>query len=331
VRCVFCLLERAPSQEHIFPLAIGGMRTIDRVCEECNSTLGATVDAALIDHPFILMRRWELRLPGNSGRVPDALKEVLGTGTLENDESQRVTVSTNSNTGTLDLRVLYNVKQTVNESGTIVRQIIVDERDAKSLGKIIQRERKRAGQPPFEQGELYQLVEQIIEQGPERLEKPTLYHRSQIDLIEFKKGLLKIAYELAFVWLGESYLEDPTAAMMRDIVLGRLDETQSRIAGRIDFGTDSDALHLWADDKDCHIAYTFVAGKQIGVCMKVFDVFSGVVCVTQCAERYLSGANDPLRIRFLRIDPLAAVCRESSFVEEVGRIALNQLSASRIR
>lgn len=45
--CIFCCQERAPSCEHVLPLAIGGTITTDRVCEECNSTLGSRVDAAL--------------------------------------------------------------------------------------------------------------------------------------------------------------------------------------------------------------------------------------------------------------------------------------------
>jgi hypothetical protein len=47
MRCIFCTNERPPSVEHVFPLAIGGHRTTDRVCKECNSTLGSRVDAAI--------------------------------------------------------------------------------------------------------------------------------------------------------------------------------------------------------------------------------------------------------------------------------------------
>ena len=36
MRCIFCLKERDPSLEHVFPAAIGGTLTIDRVCKPCN-------------------------------------------------------------------------------------------------------------------------------------------------------------------------------------------------------------------------------------------------------------------------------------------------------
>ena len=39
MRCIFCSNERPSSLEHVFPLAIGGHITTDRVCKECNSTL----------------------------------------------------------------------------------------------------------------------------------------------------------------------------------------------------------------------------------------------------------------------------------------------------
>ena len=54
--CIFCCKERASSLEHVFPLAIGGTVTTDRVCRECNSMLGTRVDAALSDFLPIRMR-----------------------------------------------------------------------------------------------------------------------------------------------------------------------------------------------------------------------------------------------------------------------------------
>jgi transposase, IS6 family len=67
MRCIFCLKERPGSEEHVFPLAIGGTLTTDRVCEPCNSTLGSRVDSALTDNFAVRIRRAELGLAGNSG------------------------------------------------------------------------------------------------------------------------------------------------------------------------------------------------------------------------------------------------------------------------
>jgi hypothetical protein len=215
--------------------------------------------------------------------------------------------------------MLYSVKETATGSGTIIRQITIDERDANSLGTIIQRERKRANLLPLGESELIQLVSQLIERGTQHVERPIIKHQPLIDLIEFRNGVLKIAYEMAFLWLGESYIEDPTAATLRSVVLSGLEEKASGIAGWIDFGADRDPIAAWAKDKDCHIAFSCAVEGRICVCLKVFDVFSGVVFVTENSQRYLSGSYDPMHIRFIQIDPVAGTRRESSFLDETGK------------
>ena len=77
MRCIFCLEEKAENEEHVFPLAIGGCLITKRVCEGCNSKLGTSVDAPLIDHLFVLLRRAELGIAGRGG-VPDAYRHILG-------------------------------------------------------------------------------------------------------------------------------------------------------------------------------------------------------------------------------------------------------------
>jgi hypothetical protein len=57
MRCFFCLEEREPTEEHVFPHAIGGTLTIDRVCKPCNDFLGAKVDVLLTNHELILIKR----------------------------------------------------------------------------------------------------------------------------------------------------------------------------------------------------------------------------------------------------------------------------------
>jgi hypothetical protein len=87
MRCIWCLDERPPGNEHVFQLAIGGTLRLDRVCDTgppgvspCNAKLGNIADAPLVDHELILMRRSELGLAGNSGKVPDAALALLGKG-----------------------------------------------------------------------------------------------------------------------------------------------------------------------------------------------------------------------------------------------------------
>ncbi len=265
MRCIFCLEERAPSDEHVFPLAIGGSLHTDRVCSECNSILGDSVDAPLCNHLLIVVRRAQLKLPGNSSTIPDGLKALFGTGTLVDDPTQRVQVSTNAKTGNLDLRVLYRATETELGQGVKQRQIIIDAKNADQLGTIIQRERKRAGFDPLPPEELSAQVEVVLAAGVQTVEKPKLRHQFKIDLAEFRKGLLKIAFELAFIWLGEDYIDDPMAAKLRDVILSRSDEQAAGLRAKIAPGSDIEPVRFWASDKNCHVAYSLTTGNDIAV------------------------------------------------------------------
>jgi len=147
--CIFCLKDRVPSLEHVFPLAIGGTLTTNRVCKECNSTLGSRVDSALSDFSPIRLRRAKLALAGNGG-VPPALHEfLLGDATLIGRDANRVQTSFNKATGRLHTKQLYHASDVVMPDGSKARQITIDESDKDKIPKIIQRERKRRGLPPL--------------------------------------------------------------------------------------------------------------------------------------------------------------------------------------
>jgi len=320
MRCIFCLDDRPPSDEHVFPLAIGGSLHTDRVCLECNSILGETVDAPLCNHVFIIVRRAQLNLAGNSGTVPDGLKALFGTGELVGDPTKRLQVRTDPETGKPDLRMLYHATETQVGKDVKQRQIVIDEKDAGQLGTIIQRERKRAGFEPLPEEELRAQVE-ILAAGVQTIEKPQLHHQIKIDVAEFRKGLVKIAYELAFIWLGESYLDDPMAAKLRDVILSRLDEQRAAVRGTFESGNDMVPVKPWAQDKDCHVAYNAVLGNDIAVCLKIFDIFSAVVVVSEEKDRYVKGQFDEKAIRFIHLDPVSGSNRQCSFIEEMGRLA----------
>ncbi len=318
MRCIFCLEDRPPSDEHVFPLAIGGSLHTDRVCLACNSILGDAVDAPLCNHVLIVVRRAQLKLAGNSDTIPDALKALFRIGTLVGDPTKRLQVRKNAETGKLDLRMLYHATETELGAGVKQRQIVIDAKDAGQLGTIIQRERKRAGFEPLSPNNLKAQVELILATGIQTIEKPELHHQIKMDLAEFRKGLLKIAYELAFLWLGESYIDDPMAARLRDVILSRSDEQAARLRGTITLGCDIPPVALWAHDKDCHVAYDLVTGNDIAVCLKIFDVFAAVVIVSEQKDRYVKGPFDAMR--FIQLDPVLGSNRQCSFIEEMGRL-----------
>ena len=118
MRCIFCLQERPGSEEHVFPIAIGGRLTTDRVCEPCNSTLGSRVDAALSENFLGRCRRAELGLAGNSGKPPAPYEILLGVAKLAEHPERRVRIKFDKATRKLDIKALYHSADVILPNGS---------------------------------------------------------------------------------------------------------------------------------------------------------------------------------------------------------------------
>jgi hypothetical protein len=134
----------------------------------------------------------------------------------------------------------------------------------------------------------------------------------------------RYTYELAFMWLGEDYLHDDMATRLREAIMGRADIQTTR-SERCE-GSEHAAFQPWTDDKNAHIAYTTVHENDVIVRVRIFDVLSAAIVVSEAKSRYIKGSFDPARIRFVHIDPVLKLQRESSLMAECGRIALGKLT-----
>ena len=161
MRCIFCLENRSGSEEHVFPLAIGGRLTTDRVCQPCNSTLGSRVDGALTNSFLVQNRRAALGLAGNSGKRPAIYDLLLGTSKLAEQPGWKVRTTFNKAAGKLDTRAVAQAVNIVMPDGTKAAQIVVDARDAGQIPMLIQRARKRHGLPPASAEQLAVDIEKM--------------------------------------------------------------------------------------------------------------------------------------------------------------------------
>jgi hypothetical protein len=116
MRCIFCLNEREPSVEHVFPDAIGGTLVIDRVCKPCNDWLGTNIDALLTDHVLVLAKRNQLGITNRDGKSP-TWHDVFGIATMANDPDQRVKMIQDEKTGQIKPTLLYRELRTTTEDG----------------------------------------------------------------------------------------------------------------------------------------------------------------------------------------------------------------------
>lgn len=313
MRCIFCSQDHPPSREHIFPLAIGGTVTTVRVCASCNSILGSRVDSALNNFLPVRTRRAELGLAGNSGEPPSIFEIFLGDQTLIGPEANRIRTSLNKATGKLDHRQLYHVTEVVMPDGKKARQITIDERDKDQIPKILQRERKRQGLPPLSPEE---LASKAAEFKVKAVEHPLIKVEIPINFAYLRHAMMKIAYEFAFLWLGETYLDDPLAAKLREAILNEDLSSTDSLAGYVGWAESCDLFQFWTPHKAHHQAFALVQSGIVFVAARVFDIYAVAIPVSHHGSRYfgidVEGANAP----FLVIDAATGRTMQTTFGNE---------------
>ncbi|MET1111987.1 MAG: HNH endonuclease [Allosphingosinicella sp.] len=309
IKCIFCLETGLGTEEHVFPLAIGGSLTLWRVCGPCNSRLGSAADSALSNHLLVALSRARLRLPGNSGAVPEPLLEMLKDGHLASDPEQRIRPTIAAD-GRFEPILLYK-KEPLMLGEQEAERITIDAREGRQrLPAIIARNRKRRGLKTLQPAEMQAEVDRLIETR-EKLDDSTVQGSFLLDLNPPARALLKIAYELAFLWLGEAYLDDPVAAALRAVVLDGKDPVEAGVQCRCVVGV-AEPLALWRGAKDSHVAFAKSAGGRVELALKVFDAFSAVVVVSEDAGRYFARGQD-WPGRFLRIDAATGERKDESY------------------
>ena len=327
MRCIFCLKEKVESDEHVFPFAIGGCLITKRVCASCNSKLGTSIDAPLINHTAILLRRAELGIAGKSGDVPDAFSHLFGDAVLASDKSQRLKITVDPSTNKLDIYKLYWSPPLEHQNdGRIIKRITVDVRDVGTIDKSIQRERKRLGLEPFPQ----EYIDKIMADALKNItttENPEVISTIEQDTQHlFERGLVKIVYELAFFWFGEDYLDDPVAIHTRTYINNLMTLKAGAASVPMKGIITSNILQpmeLWSGNRNIHIAYAMVKENSAAICLKIFDLFYAVLLVSENANRYLAGHLSDEKLRFLVIDPITRTMMETTFMEEIRRIVSN--------
>lgn len=320
MRCFFCLEEREPTEEHVFPDAIGGKLTIDRVCKACNDFLGANVDVLLTNHELILIKRAEFGMIDRAGRAIDPMRKMFGVGKLAHEPEKRIQLVPDPRTGRLQPTMMHHSIRTKCDDGTEAVQITLDQSKIGELGKIIQRERKRAGQKPLPESEIEALVA-TAKQNIQTIEQPCVLYQLEIDTYDYQRGICKIIYELACLWLGDAYLNDPVASSLRNFILSGKEE---QIAGQILFGGNESPLSLWQSERKAHIAMGSQQGEAFFVAVRIFDAVCGTLCVTHAVSKYPMIPDG----HFLLIDLMGGTSRTSTLNEELLRLVKRRLSAA---
>ncbi|MBO0936444.1 HNH endonuclease [Fibrella sp. HMF5335] len=202
--CIICRKQKKETEfndEHVIPQAIGGYYHIYTVCIGCNSNLGNKIDVKLTTHSLINFIRYELKMSGYSGRLPNPL---IGDYEIPGQDRQRVRLELDP-MDRLIPKVVRNIKQ-IDGYGSF--KLIIDQSEVADKDTIIAKFLSRRGTS----------TEQIQSIQFENVSaKPTLHGQLKVDTNGFKIALLKIAYEFTVSEMPD-YFDDPQAKRIAKIL-----------------------------------------------------------------------------------------------------------------
>jgi hypothetical protein len=284
--CVICLTPSdSLTEEHIFPVAIGGSLAVPALCSRCNSETGHAVDVLLTDDPLVMMIRSGLGIQSRDGLVPNPLHR----GQIVGEEPLRASVIVDEH-GQQRVVAEYSEQAITSPEG---REQILIHGDAKRVDAAMKKKVERA------QRDGKQLRIETLERTVQKAVVRKSWTRDASHLL---RPMLKIAYEMTVGWLGPAYLSDPQAASIRScIVLGSINDIDAEVGY---FPPRSAFLGVGLPATD-HAAALHLAENDRAYCaVRIFNVIEGVVLVTERRAAYPHA-----RDSFLALDPISREVR----------------------
>jgi len=243
----------------------------------------------------------------------------LGQAKLVGETADRVQITFNETTGKLDTRQLYRAEDVVAPDGKKVRQITLDARDKNQIPTIIARERKRHGLSPLSEIDLAAAAANYTTRS---VNNPVVQRSINVSFAYLRHAMIKIGYELAFLWLGESYLADPVAVELRTAICDPDIASTDSMVGYVGDAAGCDLFKFWVADESHHLAYgSVLPGMGITVCVRVFDLYAAGIVVSRDPGRYLTNGADQAKLRFFAIDAVNGHTIDTPFAEESRRLA----------
>lgn len=266
--CIICREDKKDmSDEHVIPDSLGGFYHIYNVCTTCNSNLGQKVDSPLVNHKLTELYRFTQELEGKSGSI---LNPFSGIFIEEGNADVKAKVNVNKEG---NLEILYHPVITVKENAGVVEsiEIAVDSKNEKQIDSIINKIAKRKGIP-----------ESAIVKGERRREIRTngVSGKWKIDILKFKIGLLKIAYEFAIDCIP--YFFSDLDAIKISNILKNADYEGTKEYVKIGSGLQPEIFEPFAEylDLSSKKHYLILTTTEFGLlCLiKLHDLFSiGVI------------------------------------------------------
>lgn len=314
MKCIICLGEYPAEQmtdEHIFPEAIGGRLLLKKsVCINCVGHLGNPVDSGLINNSLIEMARLSMNIGGKSGIVPNPMKKA----TLVEDPSHKFVIRLDKMTGGMIPQSVTRVTRTEEPGGKQSIQISVDKSQMENLPELVNKILIRSGAEPVDRDEIFSHAKHV------KIEKPELHTELKVDIINYHRSMIKIAYELAYHWLGDTYLDDPTAKLLRLLIRDDREweseiESPKLLRAKIDLVDPNGLTKLYGIEPPDHIGVMFGIDNTLVVYIRIFNMFEATILVSEDDYEITMDS-----ARFIRISPTTGKRIESGLIEELNRL-----------
>lgn len=297
MKCIICRNVKEDSDfsdEHVIPDSLGGYYHIYTVCKSCNSKLGENVDAPLVNHKLSEIYRFSQEIVGKSGKLPNPFS---GTFSHKDTPNRKARIDINKKR---ELELYYPPETIWQEvDGRLILSIAVDPKDENKINKILAKTLSRKN---------IDLSNIVIGEKKIEIDTSPITVKWEINLNEFKIGLLKIAYEYA-TDIIPNYLDDDTAFLISKILKdanhedvnkyvkignGLQHEIWEPFGKFLNFNSNSHYLLLASDES-----------RGLVCLIKLHDLFA--VGVTLSSQEYLSegemhvGINSQEKKKFIKL------------------------------
>jgi HNH endonuclease len=216
MKCIFCLEEKLPSDEHVIPESIGGSLLIKEVCRDCNSNLSRLVDNPFANCSLIQIARYSNSLGGKRDIVPFPFG---GVGTV--DTGHKVSVDRDFKP---HVKRILDIQK--DDKGGVHIRLAADASEKDRFGQLLGEPLKKRLASEFPDWSLEKLDREIAKiVAKARAQAPISEHKPikkqwRIDLNDLIFEFLKIAYEMWFRCFGYPWVENSqTAKSLRDAIM----------------------------------------------------------------------------------------------------------------
>lgn len=196
MKCIICGSEKEESVEHIIPEALGNKKLIiNRVCESCNSRLGTNVDSYLTNHPLVKLLRINNALVGKKGKKIkffDGIEIDVNRGTMYRMKNNRPKI--------MPRIVQSKAGQTMIEASNFEE------------GLVYFKEKLKQKDCSDDKIESFCEDAYCLELDTQA---PVFRKEISIDFSLMALSATKMAYEYAYMILGEEYLNDSVAVFLK--------------------------------------------------------------------------------------------------------------------